>query len=61
MVGEHGDQSWRQCELNIDNKPDVFVMKAGQLTTMSPEQYAQMIKAREQKASVSVASTANPQ
>jgi hypothetical protein len=61
VVGEHGGDSWRQCELKIDVKPYVFVMKDGQLTTLTQEQYAQMIKAREQKASVSVTSTANPQ
>jgi hypothetical protein len=60
VIGEHGASSWRQCELKIDFKPYVFVMKAGQLITMTQDEYAQMIKARQQKASATVASTASP-
>jgi hypothetical protein len=57
-VGDHGSNSWRQCELKIDLKPYIFILKAGQVTTMTQEEYAQMM-ARQQKASATVASNAN--
>jgi hypothetical protein len=58
-----GEHSWKQYELKVNIKPDVFVVKDGQLITLTQEQYAQMIKAREQRASVSPASnvSSNPQ
>jgi len=63
VIGENGENSYRQCELKINVKLSVFVKTITGLTTMSQEEFARMRKAREQKQALSVASNAatNPQ